>query len=409
MSNKVEIFSPSTDDDGTEYTFGTWLKEAGVEVSKNEPIAELETDKVTLEIHTPCDGLLAETFFVSGDAVKHGELLALITRRDEKSVTSIIKEEIPIEQTEVNGENNKQERLSPAVRKLVAENRIDTNLISGSGKDSRITKADVLTYLNKPNLGISNKELTAPKVDMKIDKPTKSSSSSQLISEMVPHTSMRLAIANHMQKSISTAPHVTAIFEMDLSSVIGHRKLNKQNFADKNVNLSFTAYFIAASAFALQKVPIINSRWHDEALEVFSNLNIGIGTALGDDGLIVPVIQDVQDLNLFGIARNLQGLIQKARTKSLTSADLKNGTFTISNHGTSGSLMATPIIINQPQSAILGIGKMQKRNVIIDLDGQDISVIRPMCYLSLTIDHRAIDGFQANQFLSHFVEYIESF
>ena len=202
---------------------------------------------------------------------------------------------------------------------------------------------------------------------------------------------------------------MTAIFEMDLSSVIGHRKLNKQNFADKNVNLSFTAYFIAASAFALQKVPIINSRWHDEALEVFSNLNIGIGTALGDDGLIVPVIQDVQDLNLFGIARNLQGLIQKARTKSLTSADLKNGTFTISNHGTSGSLMATPIIINQPQSAILGIGKMQKRNVIIDLDGQDISVIRPMCYLSLTIDHRAIDGFQANQFLSHFVEYIESF
>lgn len=402
MSNKVEIFSPSTDDDGTEYTFGTWLKEVGAELSENEPIAELETDKVTLEIHAPCDGILIETFFSSGDSVKHGELLALISNATQQLEKFESNEKVNSDQVEEEVNLKIQNKLSPAVRKLVAENQIDTNLIAGTGKAARITKADIIKHLKDLPLKIPTREPVPNKND---NLP----SSTELTSEMIPHSSMRLAIAKHMQASVSTAPHVTATFEMDLSSVIAHRKQNKQDFSDKNVNLSFTAYFVAASAFALQKVPIINSRWHDDALEVFSNLNIGIGTALGEDGLIVPVIADVQDLNLFGIAKNLQSLTLKARSKTLTAKDLKNGTFTISNHGTSGSLMASPIIINQPQSAILGIGKMQKRSVIIDLDGQDVSIIKPMCYVSLTIDHRAIDGFQTNQFLTHFVEFIENF
>ena len=402
MSNKVEIFSPSTDDDGTEYTFGTWLKEVGAELSENEPIAELETDKVTLEIHAPCDGILIETFFSSGDPVKHGELLALISNATQQLEKFESNEKVKSDQVEEEVNQKIQNKLSPAVRKLVAENQIDTNLIAGTGKAARITKADIIKHLKNLPLKIPTREPVPNKNDNLL-------SSTGLTSEMIPHSSMRLAIAKHMQTSVSTAPHVTATFEMDLSSVIAHRKQNKQDFSDKNVNLSFTAYFVAASAFALQKVPIINSRWHDDALEVFSNLNIGIGTALGEDGLIVPVIADVQDLNLFGIAKNLQSLTLKARSKTLTAKDLKNGTFTISNHGTSGSLMASPIIINQPQSAILGIGKMQKRSVIIDLDGQDVSIIKPMCYVSLTIDHRAIDGFQTNQFLTHFVEFIENF
>ena len=401
MSNKVEIFSPSTDDDGTEYTFGTWLKQVGAELSENEPIAELETDKVTLEIHAPCDGILIETFFSNGDPVNHGELLALISNTANKFEQIELNEKIQPNQVE-EASQKIQNKLSPAVRKLVAENQIDADLIVGTGKDARITKADIIKHLK-------NLPLQMPTSKPLLNTNDNFRSSTELNSEMIPHSSMRLAIAKHMQASVSTAPHVTATFEMDLSSVIAHRKQNKQDFADKNVNLSFTAYFVAASAFALQKIPIINSRWHDNALEVFSNLNIGIGTALGEDGLIVPVIADVQNLNLFGIAKNLQSITQKARSKTLTAMDLENGTFTISNHGTSGSLMASPIIINQPQSAILGIGKMQKRNVIIDLDGQDVVVIKPMCYVSLTIDHRAIDGFQTNQFLTHFVEFIEKF
>jgi 2-oxoglutarate dehydrogenase E2 component (dihydrolipoamide succinyltransferase) len=158
----------------------------------------------------------------------------------------------------------------------------------------------------------------------------------------------------------------------------------------------------------MKVAPTVNSRWHEEHLEVFSSMNIGIGTALGDQGLIVPVIHEAQSLSLLGIAQRLQEMTQRARANALKPEDVRGGTFTISNHGVSGSLVATPIIINQPQSAILGIGKLEKRVVVREVGGSDAMLIRPMCYVSLTIDHRVIDGAQTNAWLTRFVEVLEN-
>lgn len=398
MSKMIEIFSPMDDEDGTKNTFRAWLKNIGDAVLQDEAIAEIETDKVTIEIHAPCDGVLTEVFFTADEMVEKGSLLAKITKAsaDKSSIAVIEKAEIIVEDVKAQSQvtnaplvDNQQRLYSPAVRKLLAENQLNSSGIIGTGRDRRITKHDVLAHL-------------------KASKPSQMSVNSDMPSIMQPHSNMRRAIAEHMQHSVSTAPHVTAVFEADLSAIVAHRKAHKHEYAAQNVNLSFTAYFIAATVKALQAVPKVNSRWHDEALEIFSCLNIGIGTALGDEGLIVPVIQNAQDLNLMGIAKQLQLLTQKARDKDLKPSDLKNGTFTISNHGTSGSLVATPIIINQPQSAILGIGKMQKRPVVVEHNGVDALVIKPMCYVSLTIDHRVLDGHQTNQFLSHFVETLET-
>ena len=218
---------------------------------------------------------------------------------------------------------------------------------------------------------------------------------------------MRLGIANHMVESmLKVAPHVTAIFDMDMSAVIAHRAANKVNFEQRGVKLTFTAYFVQAALQALEAVPQVNSKWHDDVLEVFADVNVGIATAL-EDGLIVPVIHKVQNLNLLGIADRLQDLTGRARKGGLQPGDVQGGTFTITNHGVSGSLIATPII-NQPQSAILGIGKMEKRVVVTEDSGIEALAIKPKIYVTLTIDHRALDGYQANKFLTRFVSVIEN-
>ena len=208
---------------------------------------------------------------------------------------------------------------------------------------------------------------------------------------------MRRAIADHMVKSVATAPHVTAVFEADLSAVIKHREAHGKAF-------TYTAYFVRASVTALQAVPEVNSRWHDQGLELLADCNVGIGTALPSGGLIVPVLQRAQELDLAETARRLDDLTTRARAEKLEPREVQGGSFTISNHGVSGSLLAAPIIINQPQSAILGIGKVEPRVKVNAAGGFEA---RPMVYVTLTIDHRALDGFQANAFLTKWVEAIE--
>jgi len=206
---------------------------------------------------------------------------------------------------------------------------------------------------------------------------------------------------------VTRAPHVTAVFEADFSAIMAHRERHKDAFAKKGVKLTYTAYLVAAAAEAMKVAPAINSRWHDDRLEIFDDVNIGVGTALGEKGLIVPVLRKVQTLSLKGIAAGLDEMIDKARREQLTGKDVSGGTFTISNHGVSGSLFAAPIIINQPQSAILGVGKLEKRVVVREVGGADAIQIRPMAYVSLTIDHRALDGHQTNTWLSAFVQALE--
>nr|MDP8995004.1 2-oxo acid dehydrogenase subunit E2 [Pseudomonadota bacterium] len=227
-------------------------------------------------------------------------------------------------------------------------------------------------------------------------------------SHSVPHDRMRLKIAENMLNSVTRAPHVTALFEADFSAIMRHRERHKEAFAKKGVKLSYTAYIAAAAAEAMKVAPAINSRWYEDRLEIFDEINIGVGTALGEKGLIVPVLRRVQTLSLKGIAAGLDELIEKARAEQLAARDVAGGTFTISNHGVSGSLFAAPIIINQPQSAILGVGKLEKRVVVREVEGVDTIQIRPMAYVSLTIDHRVVDGHQTNAWLTRFVELLES-
>ena len=224
-----------------------------------------------------------------------------------------------------------------------------------------------------------------------------------IASHRVPHSAMRRSIAEHMVRSLHVAPHVTTVFEADLSGIQSHREQHKAEFEAQGAKLTLTAYFVRATVEAIRAVPEANSRWHDDALEVWDDINIGIATALGAGGIIVPVLRKAQDLDLLATARGLQDLTDRARAGGLEPKDVQHGTFTISNHGVSGSLVATPIIINQPQSAILGIGKLQQRPVVI---GGELQV-RPMIYVTLTIDHRVLDGFSANAFLSRWVETIE--
>jgi len=206
---------------------------------------------------------------------------------------------------------------------------------------------------------------------------------------------------------VHTAPHVTTLFEVDLAAVLAHRAQHKADFERRGASLTLTAYFLAACVEGLRAVPELNSRWTPDALEVFERVDIGVATALADGGLVVPVLRDVPSLDLFGIARGLADLVARAREERLLPADLRGGTFTISNHGVSGSLLAAPIVINQPQSGILGIGKLEKRAVVLVVDGQEQIAIRPRCYVTLTIDHRVLDGQRANQFLQVLTQRLE--
>jgi 2-oxoglutarate dehydrogenase E2 component (dihydrolipoamide succinyltransferase) len=213
---------------------------------------------------------------------------------------------------------------------------------------------------------------------------------------------MRKLIAEHMVRSERTAPHVTTVFEADLSAVLAHLAAHKDAFARDGATLTLTAYFVAAAVTALKAVPLVNSQWTDEKILLKREANIGMAVAL-DEGLIVPVIKRADEKSLLGLAREINDLARRARAKALKPDEVQGGTFTITNHGVSGSLFATPII-NQPQSGILGVGVMQKRVVVIN----DAIAIRPMVYLTLTFDHRVLDGAVADRFMAAFTAALES-
>jgi len=398
MTGHLEIRFPEDQQEGTEAVMSKWLKAPGEAVAAHEPVAEIETDKVVVEIAAPADGTMGEIRVKEGEPANPGDILCtMITSTTgpadtEKAATP---HETPSAATpaamlpRVNGDG--RTKLSPAVRNRLMKYEIDAALITGSGKSGRITVQDVETFA---------KQAVAPAT---IPADT------GLHSEKVPHDNMRKRIAKNMVTSLMhTAPHVTAVFEADLTAVMRHRAAHKAEYERRGTPLTLTAYFVAASVAAIRKVPQANSRWHDDHLEIFGDINIGIGTALGDQGLIVPVLHQAEQKNLKGIAAGLADLTGRARTGKLSPADVRGGTFTISNHGVSGSLIATPIIINQPQSAILGVGKIEKRVKVKEIDGQDVLAILPMCYVSLTIDHRVLDGYQTNAFLSELVETLEN-
>jgi 2-oxoglutarate dehydrogenase E2 component (dihydrolipoamide succinyltransferase) len=207
-----------------------------------------------------------------------------------------------------------------------------------------------------------------------------------------------------MVRAVSEAPHVTAVFEADFSAIAAH----KSAMAAKGVKLSYTAYIVKAAAEAMAVAPAINGRWEKDRISVSPTIDIGVGTALGEKGLVVPVVKDVGSQSLEQIGKTLDTLTKRARDGKLERSDVSGGSFTISNHGVSGSLLAAPIILHQGQAAILGIGKLEKRVIVREVGGEDAILVRPMAYVTLTIDHRVVDGHQTNAWLSHFVEILET-
>jgi len=218
---------------------------------------------------------------------------------------------------------------------------------------------------------------------------------------------MRRAIAEHMVHSLRTAPHVTAVFEVDVGKLVAQRERRRADFERQGVKLTYTPYFVQAAVAGLQAAPMVNGSYREAGIIVNQRIHIGVAVAL-EEGLIVPVIRDADEKNLLGLARAVNDLSERARARRLKPDETQGGTFTITNHGVGGSLFATPII-NQPQAAILGVGAIQKRPVVVTQDGMDAIAIRPMCYLSLTIDHRLLDGAIADRFLSVVKEFIERY
>jgi 2-oxoglutarate dehydrogenase E2 component (dihydrolipoamide succinyltransferase) len=393
MAKLIVVIVPVGQAEGTESVLSTWFKSVGDAVAENEPLLEISTDKVNMEVASPGTGRLAEILKNDGEQVEPGEVLGRVDI--EALATASAPAEAPPQPTaQADGTEKSASaaggsgELSPAVRKLLKEHGVDATEVTGTGKGGRITADDVLKHAE------SRKPSTAKGGELK--------------GRMVKHSQMRRSIAQHMVQSVATAPHVTSVFDADLSRIVAHREANKADFESRGAKLTYTAYFVRASVIALQAVPEVNSRWHDDALEIFDDINIGVATALGAGGLIVPVITKAQDLYLFEIAQRLHDLTERARGEKLDPRDVQNGTFTISNHGVSGSLIAAPIIINQPQSAILGVGKMERRVVPMSEVSSE-TVVKPMCYVTLTIDHRVLDGFQANQFLTSWVRALNEF
>jgi 2-oxoglutarate dehydrogenase E2 component (dihydrolipoamide succinyltransferase) len=251
------------------------------------------------------------------------------------------------------------------------------------------------------------KAVTEPKV-APVGEPPAGAFAGVTPGEVLPLTPVRKAIAEHMVMSKRTSPHVSTIMEADLSRVFAHRKANKAAFGRDGANLTFTAYFISAAIAALKAYPVVNSSFSEEGIRLHRQINIGMATSLGEGGLIVPVIKGADGLSLLGLARAINDLAERARSGNLQPDEVRGGTFTITNHGTSGSLFATPII-NQPQCAILGVGMIQKRVVVIsDETHGDTIAIRPMVYLSLTFDHRILDGAIADYFLGEVVKSLQN-
>lgn len=441
----LEFKMPKLGESVTEGTIGRWLKQPGDKLELYEPMLEVTTDKVDTEVSSPIEGTLMEILVPEGETVSIGTVIARIADASEASnghvgdaVASVAA--APAAQA-TTAEKGKGTYISPAVARLAAEHDVDPRVIPGTGAGGRVTKKDIEAFVasggakqqqQAPAAAPVRETATvaealtapAPQTEAKIQQaytsepttaaptqPAEPAPRSQTPAaqplpqptlgpddELMPLTSMRRAIADHMVRSKRTAPHVTTVMEADLSKIVAHRSRNKADFERQGVKLTFMPYFVQATVAALREVPLVNATFTDEGVLMHHRINVGMAVAI-PDGLIVPVIKDADDKSLLGLARTVNDLAERARTRRLQADDTQGGTFTITNHGVSGSIFAMPII-NQPQAAILGIGAMQKRAVVVSEGGFDAIAIRPMCYLSLTFDHRLIDGATADGFLA---------
>jgi 2-oxoglutarate dehydrogenase E2 component (dihydrolipoamide succinyltransferase) len=422
----TEVKMPQMGESIYEGTVTKWLKKEGEAIKKDEPLYELSTDKVDTEIPSPVSGRLSKIVVQAGQKVPIHTVVAMVdegaagsspaaapakaekqpapgpaagtpeSAKPAKAVAPPAPEPAPAPAAH----SGDGDRLfaSPLVRKMARDEGIDLSQLRGSGGGGRITKEDVVSYLESKKGGAAPAAKPAPAAaaPMAAPAPAAPKPSGPAPAGSVPMTPMRVKIAEHMVRSKATSAHVHTVFEVDLSKIAALREKEKDDYERVyGTKLTYTHFFAAAAVHAIREFPIINSSVDGTNIVYKREINLGMAVAL-PEGLIVPVVKKAEEKSFLGLARAINDLAERARTKKLAVDDIQGGTFTITNPGIYGGLFGTPII-NQPQVAILGIGGIEKRAVVIG----DAIAIRPMCCLVLGFDHRTIDGAVADQFMAH--------
>jgi 2-oxoisovalerate dehydrogenase E2 component (dihydrolipoyl transacylase) len=419
MATKVLV--PLLGEGVEEVTVTKWLKKEGDSVNELEPLLEVNTDKVDTEIPAPASGTVLKILAQEGVPAKVGAVLALIGQPGEavdSGQSSVVSQggepkvegqkSAPVQPETFNPQPSTKQDIgfiSPVVAKIAAEHGVNLQQVQGTGLNGRITKNDVLGFVEGQKSKVQSQlPQSAIRTAANLTPGTGTHDT------LIKHTVIRKQIAEHMVMSKHTSPHVLTVMEADMSRVAKHRSVNKEMFARDGINLTFTAYFMMALVAGLKAYPNVNSSWTEDGILIHKDINLGMATSLGEEGLIVPVIRGADNLSLLAMARTVNDLANRARSKKLHTDEVKGGTFTLTNHGISGSLLAFPVI-NQPQCGILGVGAMQKRVVVIPAEGgtrDDAIAIRPMVYLSFVFDHRILDGASADWFLMKVKETLEN-
>jgi 2-oxoglutarate dehydrogenase E2 component (dihydrolipoamide succinyltransferase)/2-oxoisovalerate dehydrogenase E2 component (dihydrolipoyl transacylase) len=383
----TDIIMPQLGESIAEGTIIKWLIPSGGRVEKDQALLEVETDKVSLEIPSPASGVLTEVLVPEGQTVPIGTLLARLDGQGGASAGVVNRVGGVVLRPMDPGEGG-QDHYSPAVRQLAKEHGVDLAHVTGTGAGGRVTKKDVLDVVAK------QQPAATPAPSEKHPAPSPQPDQTRMAGgeEILPLSPMRKTIAERMVKSRQTAAHVVTFFEVDFSAVAKFRQ---------GRDLTYLPFVIQAVTRAMKDFPILNSSWGDQGIILRKDINVGIAVAL-EEGLLVPVIRQADRKGLKQLGQEVADLAERARSKRLAPDEVQNGTFTITNHGGFGSLFSTPII-HQPQIAILGVGAVQKRAVVVN----DAIAIRPMGYLSLSFDHRVIDGATADQFMAKVKQVLE--
>ncbi|MDY8134574.1 dihydrolipoamide acetyltransferase family protein [Aquimarina sp. 2201CG5-10] len=427
----VELKMPKMGESISEATILNWLKNVGDTVEEDETILEVATDKVDSEVPSPCNGIITEVLYQPNEVVAVGQVIAVINADANVKITnaassddssSVSKEEEPANtvQKELRSVSNTEFKitasgdndgfLSPLVISIAKKENLsieEVQSIQGTGEGGRIRKSDVMHYLKNRKYPLPSRPQQPQASKPAYTPPPISFTEGK--DRIVEMDRMRKMIADHMVYSKHTSPHVTSYIEVDVTNMVNWRNDKKISFLEKyGEKLTFTPIFVEAVAKAIQEFPMINVSVDDKKIVVHNDINIGMATALPSGNLIVPVVRNANEKNLLGLAKNVNHLANNARNNALKPDEIGGSTFTISNVGTFGSLMGTPII-NQPEVAILALGIIKKRPEVITTDKGDEIAIRSMMYLSLSFDHRVVDGFLGGSFLRKVGDELEAF
>jgi 2-oxoglutarate dehydrogenase E2 component (dihydrolipoamide succinyltransferase) len=425
--SQFEIIMPKLGESVQEATITRWFKKENDKIEEDESLLEIATDKVDSEIPSPVSGIVSKVLFKEGDKVLVGAVIAIIDIGGEIATTAVAPvvqaeekahEAVPIENkkntpTEENQTDKSGKFFSPLVKSIAATENVsvsELNAIPGTGAEGRVTKNDILQYVSDRG----NQKVQAEPIQVQqsvasqpqVQKPAISVGAEDEVIEM---DRMRKIIADHMVMSVHTSPHVTNMVEADLTNIVLWRNRVKDEFKKReNENLTYLPVFLEAMARALKDYPLINASVDGYKIIIRKHINIGVAVALPTGNLIVPVIKDIDRLNLSGITKELNRLANNARINKLSPDDIQGGTFTVTNFGTFRNVMGVPII-NQPQVAILGIGTIEKKPAVLETPTGDVIAIRHKAFISLTYDHRIIDGALGGAYLRKLADYLEAF